>query len=46
MYYFLIGILTFSIQPFNARFSAATGTLLNLNASLGTVLPCLDKEVG
>jgi len=46
MYYFLIGILTFtsSIQHFNARFSAATGALLNLNSSLGTVLSCLDRE--
>ena len=45
MYYFLIGTLTFSIQPSNARFSAATGALLNLNACLGTVLSCLDREV-
>ena len=45
MYYFLIGTLTFTIQPSNARFSAASGALLNLNASLGTVLSCLDKEV-
>jgi hypothetical protein len=45
MYYLLIGIFTFSIQPFNARFSAATGALLNLCVSLGAVLSWLDKKV-